>query len=93
MSGAGSQAVDLTLSVPAEGSLRIIAEDLITKIAEYLGTAAAGAAAALERAAAQVAPPGSDATIAFAFRTDDRDLLIHARCGDRTSEVRHRLHA
>lgn len=85
--------VDLTLSVPAEGDLRIIAADVVTKIAEYLGGAAADAAAALERAASQVAPPDPDAPIAFEFRAGDRELLIHARCGDRTSEVRHRLNS
>lgn len=91
--GAGSQVVDLTLSVPAHGDLRGIAADVVAKIAEYLGGGAAAAAAALERAAAEVAPPDADATIAFELRTEDRELLIHARCGNRTSEVRHRLNS
>ncbi len=85
--------MDVTLSVPAQGGLRVIAAAVVSKIAEYLGASGAGAAAALERAAAQVAPPDADATIVFAFRTEDRELLIHARCGDRTSEVRHRLNS
>lgn len=85
--------MDVTLSVPARGGLRDIAADVVAKIAEYLGGTGASAAAALERAAEQVAPPDPDATIAFEFRTEDRELLIHARCGDRTSEVRHRLNS
>ena len=90
--GAGSTTIDLALTVPATGGLRIIASDLVAKIADTLGAAAAGAGEALERAAAQVAP-GADDEIAFEFRTVDRELLIRARCGDRTSEVRYRLTA
>jgi hypothetical protein len=93
MSGAGARTLAMTLSVPAEGELRVAASDLVAKIAEYFGAAAAGAGAALEQAAANVAPPGSDAEIAFEFRTEDRELLIVARSGGRSSEVRYRLTA
>jgi hypothetical protein len=91
MSGAGAHTLSMTLSVPAEGELRIAASDLVAKIAEYFGAGAAGAGAALEKAAANVAPPGSHADIAFDFRAEERELVIVARCGDRSSEVRHRL--
>jgi hypothetical protein len=35
-----------------------------------------------------VAPNGSDADIEFDFRQVEGELLIEARCGARTSEVR-----
>jgi hypothetical protein len=91
MSEAGARTLSMTLSVPAEGELRIAASDLVAKIAEYFGAGAAGAGAALERAAQGVAPSGSHADIAFEFRAGDRELVIVARCGERSSEVRHRL--
>ncbi len=93
MSGAGARTLAMTLSVPAEGELRVAATDLVGRIAEYFGAGAAGAGAALEQAAGHVAPPGSLADIAFEFRAEDRELVIVARCGDRTSEVRHPLTA
>jgi hypothetical protein len=83
--------LSLSLSVPLLGELRIVASDLVTKIAEYFGAGAAGAGAALEQAASRVAPPGSEGEIAFDFRTEDRELLIVARCAGRSSEVRYRL--
>jgi hypothetical protein len=85
--------LSMSLSVPAAGELRIVASDLVAKIAEYFGAGAAGAGAALEKAAASVAAPGSEAEIAFEFRTEDRELLIVARCDGRSSEVRYRLTA
>jgi hypothetical protein len=90
--GAGSAVIELALSVPAAGGLRVIATDLISRIAEYLGAAAAGAGDALERAVADVAPE-ADANVDLEFRNVDRDLVIHARCGGRTAEVRYRLTA
>jgi len=83
--------LSMSLSVPALGELRIVASDLVAKIAEYFGAGAVGAGAALEKAAASVAPPGSDAEIAFEFRAEDRELLIVARSGGRSSEVRYEL--
>jgi hypothetical protein len=93
MSGAGAHTIAMTLSVPARGELRIVADDLVARIAEHFGAGVAGAGAALEKVASDVAPPDSDEDISFAFRTEDRDLLITARCGDRSSEVRYRLTA
>lgn len=89
-SRAGAHVVSMTLSVPVRGGLRIVATDLVSKIAEYLG-AAAGANAALETVANRVAPEGSDDDIAFEFRAEERELVIVARCGGRSSEVRHPL--
>jgi hypothetical protein len=91
LSGAGAQMLSMSLSVPALGELRIVASDLVAKIADYFGAGAAGAGAALEQAASRVAPPGSEGEIAFDFRTEDRELLIVARSGGRSSEVRYRL--
>jgi hypothetical protein len=89
--GTGSLTIDLALSLPAAGALRVIASDLVAKIAEFLGGAAAGASEAMERAAAQVAPAGADEEIRFEFQAVDRDLLIRAHCGARSSEVRYPL--
>ena len=86
----------LKLSVPAEGPLRIIATDIAAKVAEYLRPGQADAdtvTAAVESAASQVLSGGSDSDIAFEFRLVDRELLIEARCGSRTSEVRCQLPA
>jgi hypothetical protein len=90
-SGAGAEMLSMSLSVPALGELRIVASDLVTKIAESFGARAAGAGAALEEAATRVAPAGSDGEIAFDFHTDNRELRIVARCGGRSTEVRCRL--
>lgn len=81
----------LRLSVPAQGVLRVVATDLAARVAEYLGDKARDAAAvssALEGVASRVAPNGSDADIEFEFRQVEGELLIEARCGSRTSEVR-----
>jgi hypothetical protein len=81
----------LRLSVPAQGGLRVVAPELAARVAEYLGDKAhdAGAvSAALEGVASRVAPNGSDADIQFEFRQVEGELVIEARCGSRTSEVR-----
>ncbi len=81
----------LRLSVPAQGPLRGVAADIAGKVAESLGDKALQAAsvgAALERVASLVAPDGSDAEITFEFRQIEGELLIEARCGSRSSEVR-----
>jgi len=80
----------LRLSVPAHGGLRAVAADVAGKVAAYVGNSAGDAAsviAALERVASGVAPD-ADAEITFEFRDVDGDLLIEARCGTRSSEVR-----
>jgi hypothetical protein len=81
----------LRLSVPAQGVLREVATELAARVAEYLGDKAQDASAvsaALESVASRVAPNGSDADIEFDFRQVEGELLIEARCGSRTSEVR-----
>lgn len=78
------------ISVPAQGELRAIVADVAAKAAGFLGHAADAAAfgAAIDGVAGRVAPAGSGADITFEFRRADGDLLIEARCGARSSEVR-----
>jgi hypothetical protein len=86
----------LRLTVPAAGDLRGIARDMATKVAEHFGNTgreAESVAAALDDAAARVAPPGTDVDISFEFRRTDGELTIRALCGDRSSEVRCKLPA
>ena len=81
----------LRLSVPADGGLRVVATELAARVAEYLGDQgqdAAAVSAALEGVASRVAPAGSESNIEFEFRQVDGELLIEARCGSQTSEVR-----
>ena len=81
----------LRLSVPAEGVLRVVAAEIATRIAEYLGEKPLDAVAvstALEGVAARVAPTGGEGDIEFDFRQVDGELLIEARFGSRSSEVR-----
>ena len=84
-------ALVLRLTVPAEGVLRVIAAELAARVAEYVGEKPPDptvVSAALESVAARVAPKGVDAEIQFDFRDADGELLIEARCGSRSSEVR-----
>jgi hypothetical protein len=86
----------LRLSVPAEGGLRSVATDVAMRIAEYLGSNrpdAESAGVTIEGLAARVAPTGVSADIQFEFREIDRELLIRARCDDRSMEVRYPLPA
>jgi hypothetical protein len=90
--GAGptTQALDVRLSVPAEGELRDIAAELAAKIAEHLGVKAADAAslsATVSGLASRVAG-GGQPDITFDFRQVDRELIIEARCAGQASEVR-----
>jgi hypothetical protein len=83
--------VVLRLSVPFGGALRIVASDIAARVAGYLRERAPDAgvvAAALEHVAAGVAPASADAEITFEFRDVNGELLIEARCGSRSSEVR-----
>jgi hypothetical protein len=83
-------ALELKVSVPAEGELRVVAADIAARVAEYLGTAVLDAESvgrAVDRAASQLGPTANGAEIAFEFRQVDRELRIEARCGSRTSEV------
>jgi len=77
------------LSVPGEGPLRIVATDVARRVAEFVQTSqpVESVTAAVETATSE-ASGGSTADIALEFRLVDRELLIEARCGSRTSEVR-----
>jgi hypothetical protein len=88
--------VVLRVSVPFGGALRSIASDIAARVVEYLKERAPDAAvvaAALDRAAASVAPASADAEITFDFRHVNGALLIVAQCGSRSSEVRYKLPA
>lgn len=84
------------LSVPAAGSLRVVAADMARKVTEHLGVAVPDAepvADALEALAGRVAPPGLDGVIDFEFSRSGHELLIEARCRDHASELRYPLPA
>jgi hypothetical protein len=87
-SSAVPEGLVLRLTVPASGDLRQIAADIAAKVAEYLGDRAPDVAAALSSVAARVAPAGADGDIAFEFRKQGGELLIEARSGAESSEVR-----
>ena len=94
--GPDSPALDLRLSVPAEGGLRSVAGELAAKIAQHLGTTAPDAqslAAAVEKLAAQLGNFGEheEQDITFSFRQVDGELVIEARRNDEASVVRHPL--
>lgn len=92
--GPDAPALEMRLSVPADGGLRVVAGELAVKVAEFLGGNAADAgsvSATLERLMSRVATSGEDIT--FEFRQIDRELVIHARCNGRSSEVRYPLPA
>jgi hypothetical protein len=89
--GSASRTLVLRLSVPAEGVLRSVVTDIAGRVADYVGTRVPDAGeltAAVEGVASRVAPDGSEADITFEFRQIEGELLIEARCGSRSSEVR-----
>ena len=95
--GGRNPAMLMRMSVPAEGSFRELASEVGTKIAEYLGSRAVDATAIateIEGLAGKVAPPGGGCSeITFEFHADKGELVVHARCDGRSSEMRHRLPA
>ena len=84
-------ALDMRLSVPAEGDLSSVAGELAAKIAEFLGGESGAIRPALEALTSRVAASGADVT--FEFHHVGRELVITARCNARSSEVRHPLPA
>ena len=89
--GADKRALELRLSVPAQGGLRAVATEVATRVAAYLGSTlpdAESVGAALEALAERVAPAGTQGEITFEFTEQDRELLIRARCDGRSSEAR-----
>ena len=94
----GSPALEMRLWVPADGSLRSIASELATKVAEHLGTNAPDARSlgdTIERVASKLGNSGSPEgqNIRFSFRQVSGELVIEARCNGEASEVRHPLPA
>jgi hypothetical protein len=89
--GGAPRALVLRLSVPATGTLRVVAADVAAHVAEYLGTQAPDPAAitsSMDAVASRVAPAGGEAEITFEFWQSEGELLVEARCGSRSSEVR-----
>jgi hypothetical protein len=88
-------ALALTISVTAGGGLHAVAIELATRVAEYLGTKGAALDSIGVRLDALVAKiaAGPAAEITFEFREIGRELVIQARCNDRSSEVRYPLPA
>jgi hypothetical protein len=84
-------ALEMRLSVPSDSGLSAIAAELAAKVAEFLGGDAGSIRSTLERLASEVAASGED--IDFEFRHIGAELVIHARCDGRSSEVRHPLRA
>ena len=92
--GAG-HALDVLLSVPAEGDLREIAGELAGKIAEHLGAAAGDArslAAKVAGLALQLRNGSAQAQdIVMEFRQVEGELVIEARCAGEVSEMRQEI--
>ncbi len=92
--GSETEALEVRLSVPAEGDLSRLAGDAAGKVAEFLGAKSPDAEAvraAVDGLASQFANGGSLRDITFEFRQVDGELVINARCDGRSSEVRHQL--
>ena len=93
---ATTRALVVRLSVPAQGDLRGIADELAGKIAEHLGSTGTDAASIRGSISTLTSRLGSavggrDADITFTFRHADGELVIEARCNGQTSEVRQPL--
>jgi hypothetical protein len=91
-----SRALEMRLSVPAEGGLRGIASELATKIAEYLGTQSSDArslGAAIDDLASRLGNGGAhgEQDITFEFRLVGGELVIEARRNGEATQVRHPL--
>ena len=90
------RALQMRLSVPAEGGLRGIASELARRIAEHLGTAPPDAQSLgnkVEGLASKLGNGGGhqEQDITFEFRQVEGELVIEARCNDEASEVRLQL--
>lgn len=95
-SGGAQTTLVLRLRVPAAGELRGVASELAVKIAEYLGTGGRdhkSIVTSLEDLARRVAPPPAEGDIEFDFRHSGGELLIAARSGTQSSELRFPLPA
>jgi hypothetical protein len=88
---AGVPGMLLRMAVPATGDLMAIVADVAAKVADFLGQKGldrAALAGSIDAVAAKVAPRDATAEITFEFRESGGGLLIEARCGNQTSEVR-----
>jgi hypothetical protein len=91
-----NRALEMRLSVPAEGDLRSIASELAAKIAEHLGAKSRDAqslGAKVDGLASRLGTDGRQPDITFEFRQVNGELIIEARCDGQASEVRHQLTA
>ena len=90
-----AHALDLTLSVPAEGELRELAGELAAKVAAHLGAAPADAhslAAKVDELAVRMSASGAaNEDIAFAFRQSEGEIVVDARRGGKSSQVRQEI--
>jgi cobalamin biosynthesis protein CbiG len=87
-------ALDLKLSVPAEGDLRGIAGELATKIAEHLGAPdARSLGVKVAGLASRLGNGGGhkDQEIFFEFRQVDGELVVDVRCNGEATQLRQAL--
>ena len=94
--GATRTALVLRLSVPAAGSLRVIASDLAVRLAEHLGAAVPDhgqLSQAVEQLAGRVAPRDAASDVDFEFRRSGTELVIGAHCDGQRAELRYPLPA
>ena len=93
---APSPALDLKLSVPAEGDLRTLAGELATRIAEHLGAKSPAAQSLGSKVAGLASQLGNggghpDQEISFEFRQVNGELVVKARCNGEATELRQPL--
>ena len=84
-------ALEMRLSVPADGNLKDVATELAAKIAEFLGADSPSMGAAIGTLTSRVASAGENVT--FEFRHVGRELVIRAHCNGRSAEERRPLTA
>jgi hypothetical protein len=89
-------ALDLKLSVPAEGDLRGIAGELAAKIAEHLGAKSPDAKSLGTKVAGLASKLGNggghqDQEISFEFRQVNGELVVEARCDGEATQLRQPL--
>ena len=88
--GAVQDGLVLRLSLPASGDIAGVGPDVAAKLGEQLGLDAAAAAQlgkALPDLVRTLAASGTN-DVSFEFHKQPGELAIHARCDDRSSDVR-----
>jgi len=91
-----AHALDLTLSVPAEGALRELAGELAAKVAEHLGADPSDAQSLAAKVAEMAARMGAGSAavnedIAFAFQQREGEIVVEARRAGKSSQVRQEI--